>query len=114
MNGRKARARRRALALLPTPRPSAGGAVRLGLHLRNEANLTSRCACGAQREVFEILPDGTLVPAATIEPGHGYYARFDHESDCPAVSPALERAFERGEISDPAGELFDRFRRRAT
>jgi hypothetical protein len=115
VSGRRARApgtRRRTLFLLPQPTASASPAVRLGLQLRNEANLTGRCACGATRQNFEVLDDGTLVPVAAIEPGPGraFYSRFEHEDDCPAIAPDLDRALARGEILDPAGDLLSGLR----
>lgn len=96
MNGRRARERRRldarTLAFLPSPTADAAPNVRLGLRLRNEASLTGRCACGAAGEMVVLAP--------------GLYSiRFEHEDDCPAISPALQRALERGEIHDPGGDL---------
>jgi hypothetical protein len=81
--------------------------VKLGLRLRNEANMTGRCACGAVAEAFEVLDDGTLRPVAKVGAGAGraYYVKLEHENDCPAISPELERAAVRGEINDPGGDL---------
>lgn len=93
------------LNLLPLPRAGAGEQIRLGLRLRNEANLTGRCACGAERELFVVQEDGSFVPVNSIEPGTVVYGRFQHEDDCPAISPELARAYERGEIADPGGDL---------
>lgn len=103
------------LALWPTPTVTTSDKVKLGLRLRNEANLTGRCACGAIREMFEVLRDGTLVPVEQIDlpaPGRVFYRRMCHEDDCPAVSPELDRAFERGEIHDPVGDILQGLRRR--
>jgi hypothetical protein len=86
-----------ALALLPAPAANATPAVRLGLRLRREASLTGACACGAVATDFEITTDG-MKPAATIRPGGVYVRAVAHEPDCPAVSPELERAAQRGEI----------------
>lgn len=101
------RRRKRALALVPSARRSASAKVELGLRLRSEATLTGRCACGAKREAFEVLSNGSLVPTAepNLAPGTVTFIRFEHEHDCPAASPELERAYERGEISDPGGDL---------
>jgi hypothetical protein len=94
--------------VIPTASAGASARVQLGLRLRNEANLTGRCACGAVREMFELDQDGTMRPVLGHEPGRLYYTRFRHEDDCPAIDPELERAVERGEVSDPAGDLFTR------
>jgi len=104
---RERRRRERTLAIVPTPSASASPKVRLALAMRNEANLTGPCACGAVRKSYEVLGNGRMVPVdePTSEPGHVYYARFEHEHDCPAVSPDLERAFAAGELRDPAGDL---------
>ncbi len=105
---REQRRRARALWLTPTPTETASDKVELGLRLRNEATVTGRCACGAVRETFEVLDDGTLEPVADIPPdaaGRAFYFRMQHEDDCPAISPELGRALEHGEINDPAGDL---------
>ena len=104
-----------ALGLLPTAKGAASEKVQLALRLRNEASLTGRCACGAVREDFEVLQGGAVRPVARIEPAPGrvFYSRFRHEDDCPAISAELDRALERGEISDPAGDLFHSLGRRA-
>lgn len=114
MSERRARERRRrerALVLVPTPKSGASEAVKLGLRLRNEASLSGRCACGATAEAFEVGDDGSLIPVErpTSEPGRAFYVRFEHEVDCPATSPALARGLDRGEISDPAGDLLRGF-----
>jgi hypothetical protein len=95
----------RTLALIPQANARASEKVQLGLRLRNEANLTGRCACGATRETFRVEDDGTIKPVSAIEPGRAYYSRFRHEDDCPAISPELQRAHTRGEINDPGGDF---------
>lgn len=108
MSARRARRQSaRMLAMLPQPTGSASAKVQLGLRLRQDASLTGCCACGATAETFEIAGDGTLSPVSepTAERGRAYYVRLLHEHDCPAASPELERALQRGEISDPAGDL---------
>lgn len=103
---RERRRRQRMLALVPAATSATGADVQLALRLRNEATLTGRCACGAVGETFEVLDDGSLVPAAEIAPGGLYYTRFEHEHDCPAGDgPYLDAALDRGEIDDPAGDL---------
>src|SRR5207244_2281030 len=94
---------RATLGLLPTPKAGASAKVQLGLRLRNEATLSGRCACGAARADFQVLGDGTLRPVSRVTPGPGkmFYSRLEHERDCPAASPELDRALARGEISDP-------------
>jgi hypothetical protein len=103
--GTQHRRTRRAVALLPTPTAAASAKVQLALRLRNEANLTGRCPCGARGRLVEILENGTLRPAGLVEPGRLYRIEFAHENDCPAISPEIERALARGEIDDPAGDL---------
>lgn len=108
MSERKQRERRqwlRTLALIPTPADGASAKVQLALRLRNEATLTGRCACGAVQELFEVEADGSLRPASAVTAGHAYYAQFQHADDCPAISPEVERAVARGEVSDPGGDL---------
>jgi hypothetical protein len=58
------------LFLLPDPdQPGLTDAERLGLRVRNDASITGQCACGAIMTL-----DG-----------------MEHEHDCPAVSPLIER-----------------------
>ena len=100
MSRRRAREKRRqarTLALLPQPAAGAGADVQLALRLRNEANLTGRCPCGATVEVVTIR-DGVHV------------GTFHHEHDCPASTPVLQQALARGEIGDPAGDPLRAFR----
>jgi hypothetical protein len=70
----------RALVLVPEAREDATAAERLALTVRNAANLTGRCACGATPEDVQELAPGI------------YRAVFRHEDDCPAISPAARRA----------------------
>ena len=57
-----------------------------------------------------IFEDGSLQPVTEPQPRRSHYLRFDHEPDCPAISPALLRAVEAGEIDDPGSDLFDALR----
>ena len=70
----------RALVLLPDPeQPELREEERIALRVRNSATVTGRCACGAELD-FSSLQAGDVSRAA-----------ITHESDCPAVSQALER-----------------------
>jgi len=104
---REERRRQRMLYLGPQPTESASENVRLALEMRERANLTGRCVCGAVRELFEVIDGGELrdTPEFVPEPGRVFVARFDHAHDCPAVSPDMDGAFARGEIHDPTNGL---------
>jgi hypothetical protein len=103
------------LGILPHAAAGAGDAVRLALRVREAATLTGRCACGAVGEAWEL--DRDLKPLRRVPfdpsplPGTVLYRRFEHEDDCPAISPVLDRAYERGEFHDPAGDLLKALRR---
>lgn len=65
----------RALIVTPLATKSASFEAQLGLSLRAEAAVTGRCDCGARRTSL---------------------SEFEHESDCPAISRAVEIAIEQG------------------
>jgi hypothetical protein len=113
MSRRRRRPRRRharrsaALLLTPTANANASAKVQLALRVRQDANLAGRCVCGAVGEAFTLDADGTVVRVTDWPPSApmAVYVRYEHEADCPAVSPELDRALERGEITDPGGDL---------
>jgi len=73
-----------ALRALLLPDSTAAGLTaseRLALDVRATAARTGRCTCGATMS----LPED-------FEPGGVYVVRVEHERDCPAISPAAQRA----------------------
>jgi len=68
---REERRRQRMLYLGPQPTESASENVRLALEMRERANLTGRCVCGAVRELFEVIDGGELRDNPRVRTGAG-------------------------------------------